>query len=33
VGLLAAVEMWVQRDHKKEDEMWTQWMQTVADAS
>ena len=31
VGLLAAVEMWVQRDHKKEDEMWTQWMQTIAD--
>src|SRR5579871_1706516 len=31
LGLLAAVEMWVQRDHKKEDEMWTQWMQTIAD--
>jgi L-seryl-tRNA(Ser) seleniumtransferase len=31
VGLLAAVEMWVQRDHKKEDEMWTLWMQTIAD--
>ena len=31
VGLLAAVEMWVQRDHKKEDETWTQWMQTIAD--
>ena len=31
VGLLAAVEMWMQRDHKKEDEMWTQWMQTIAD--
>ena len=31
IGLLAAVEMWVQRDHKKEDEMWTQWMQTIAD--
>jgi L-seryl-tRNA(Ser) seleniumtransferase len=31
VGLLAAVEMWVQRDHKKEDEMWTAWMQTIAD--
>src|ERR1051326_4345646 len=31
VGLLAAVEMWVQRDHKKEDEMWTQWMQTIGD--
>ena len=31
VGLLAAVEMWVQRDHKKEDEIWTQWMQTICD--
>src|SRR3954451_20656085 len=31
VGLLAAVEMWLQRDHKKEDELWTQWMQTIAD--
>src|SRR3954447_17443491 len=31
IGLLAAVEMWVQRDHKKEDEMWTQWMKTIAD--
>src|SRR5215831_8367720 len=31
VGLLAAVEMWLQRDHKKEDETWTQWMQTIAD--
>jgi L-seryl-tRNA(Ser) seleniumtransferase len=31
MGLLAAVEMWVQRDHKKEDEVWTGWMQTIAD--
>jgi L-seryl-tRNA(Ser) seleniumtransferase len=31
IGLLAAVEMWVQRDHQKEDEMWTGWMQTIAD--
>jgi uncharacterized pyridoxal phosphate-dependent enzyme len=31
IGMLAAVEMWMQRDHKKEDEMWTQWMQTIAD--
>jgi L-seryl-tRNA(Ser) seleniumtransferase len=31
LGLLAAVEMWVQRDHKKEDEMWTAWMQAIAD--
>ena len=31
LGLLAAVEMWIQRDHKKEDETWTQWMQTISD--
>ena len=31
VGLLAAVEMWMQRDHDKEDAMWTGWMQTIAD--
>lgn len=31
LGLLAAVEMWMQRDHKKEDETWTAWMQTIAD--
>jgi L-seryl-tRNA(Ser) seleniumtransferase len=31
IGLLAAVEMWMQRDHKKEDETWTGWMQTIAD--
>jgi L-seryl-tRNA(Ser) seleniumtransferase len=31
VGLVAAVEMWVQRDHDKEDQMWTGWMQSIAD--
>jgi L-seryl-tRNA(Ser) seleniumtransferase len=31
LGLLAAVEMWVLRDHSKEDEVWTQWMQTISD--
>jgi L-seryl-tRNA(Ser) seleniumtransferase len=31
LGLLAAVEMWVKRDHEKEDAVWTQWMQTIAD--
>jgi L-seryl-tRNA(Ser) seleniumtransferase len=31
VGMLAAVEMWALRDHTKEDQMWTQWMQTIAD--
>ncbi len=31
VGMLAAVEMWAQRDHVKEDEMWTGWMQQIAD--
>jgi D-glucosaminate-6-phosphate ammonia-lyase len=30
IGLLAAVEMWVQRDHRKEDEMWTQWLESIA---
>src|SRR5258705_6082052 len=31
LGLLAAVEMRMQRDHKKEDEMWTQGLQTISD--
>jgi len=31
IGLLAAVELWIERDHNKEDEMWTQWIQTIAD--
>lgn len=31
MGMLAAVEMWVQRDHQKEDAMWTSWMQEIAD--
>ena len=31
IGMLAAVEMWAQRDHVKEDEMWTGWMQQIAD--
>ena len=31
VGLLAAVEMWAQRDHAAEDRMWTGWMQSIAD--
>ncbi len=30
VAMLAAVEMWAVRDHPKEDEMWTGWMQTIA---
>lgn len=30
VAMLAAVEMWVLRDHQKEDEMWTSWMETIA---
>ena len=30
VAMLAAVEMWALRDHQKEDEMWTQWMQSIA---
>ena len=31
LGLLAAVEMWMLRDHDKEDQVWTQWMQTISD--
>ena len=31
VAMLAAVEMWALRDHKKEDEIWTGWMQTIGD--
>jgi uncharacterized pyridoxal phosphate-dependent enzyme len=31
IGMLAAVEMWALRDHRKEDEVWTGWMQTIAD--
>ncbi|HLH16746.1 MAG TPA: aminotransferase class V-fold PLP-dependent enzyme [Bryobacteraceae bacterium] len=31
VAMLAAVEMWALRDHRKEDEIWTGWMQTIAD--
>jgi L-seryl-tRNA(Ser) seleniumtransferase len=30
VAMLAAVEMWALRDHQKEDEIWTGWMQTIA---
>jgi uncharacterized pyridoxal phosphate-dependent enzyme len=31
VGMLAAVEMWVKRDHEAEDKMWIGWMQHIAD--
>lgn len=30
VAMLAAVEMWALRDHRKEDAMWTEWMQAIA---
>ncbi|MGO9261865.1 MAG: hypothetical protein ACLQU1_37015 [Bryobacteraceae bacterium] len=30
VGMLAAVEVWVKRDHQAEDEMWTSWMNNIA---
>jgi L-seryl-tRNA(Ser) seleniumtransferase len=30
VGMLAAVEMWVKRDHKAEDAMWLSWMNNIA---
>jgi D-glucosaminate-6-phosphate ammonia-lyase len=31
VGMLAAVEMWVKRDHKAEEEMWNSWMNHIAE--
>ncbi|WP_419992909.1 aminotransferase class V-fold PLP-dependent enzyme [Streptomyces boninensis] len=30
MGMLAAVEMWVRRDHKAEYERWTSWLNTIA---
>src|SRR5437667_1112530 len=30
MGMLAAVEMWVKRDHKAEDQMWISWMNNIA---
>lgn len=30
VGMLAAVEMWMKRDHKAEDAMWLSWMNNIA---
>ncbi|NGN68097.1 aminotransferase class V-fold PLP-dependent enzyme [Streptomyces sp. A7024] len=30
MGMLAAVEMWVRRDHKAEYERWTSWLKTIA---
>ena len=30
MGMLAAVEMWVKRDHKAEMEMWISWMNNIA---
>jgi L-seryl-tRNA(Ser) seleniumtransferase len=30
IGMLAAVEAWVKRDHKAEMEMWTSWMNNIA---
>jgi D-glucosaminate-6-phosphate ammonia-lyase len=30
MGMLAAVEMWVKRDHKAEMEMWHSWMKNIA---
>ncbi|HKD06827.1 MAG TPA: hypothetical protein VKB79_13075 [Bryobacteraceae bacterium] len=29
VGMLAAVEMWVKRDHEAEDKTWTSWMENI----
>lgn len=30
IGMLAALEMWVKRDHKADDAMWTGWMNNIA---
>ena len=30
MGMLAAVEIWVKRDHDAEDRMWTSWMNNIA---
>lgn len=30
VGMLTAVEMWFKRDHQKENQMWTGWLEEVA---
>src|SRR5205085_10688307 len=30
MGMLAAVEMWVKRDHKAEDRRWISWMNNIA---
>lgn len=32
MGLLAAVEQWVKRDHKAEWRQWESWLRTIADA-
>lgn len=31
VGMLAAVETWVRRDHKAEEQRWFSWMQAIAE--
>jgi L-seryl-tRNA(Ser) seleniumtransferase len=30
MGMLAAVEMWMKRDHKAEEQMWISWMNNIA---
>lgn len=30
MGMLAAVEVWMKRDHEAEDKMWTSWMNNIA---
>jgi L-seryl-tRNA(Ser) seleniumtransferase len=30
MGMLAAIEVWVKRDHEAEDRMWTSWMKSIA---
>lgn len=33
MGMLAAVEMWVKRDHKAEWAQWESWLRTIADSA
>ena len=30
MGMLTAVEMWMKRDHAKEQQTWTSWLEHIA---
>ncbi|MCB0666731.1 MAG: aminotransferase class V-fold PLP-dependent enzyme [Saprospiraceae bacterium] len=30
IGMLTAVEMWFKRDHRKENEVWTEWLEHIS---